>query len=190
MFMNQSMTGNAYVARGQLRTIIIKKFRQFESIAFITVALFGPAHAIAGETHQYTVEVDAALSRMQVVARFSTAVTRVAARSDNAAKFLVAAEDCDRGGKIETSKRRMRLPQAGISCLSYTVDLDKAARADQRNRYLDDSNIVISPTVWMWRPRLSEQDEIRVRIRQPDGVQVSVPWPEIPTEEHAFRLTA
>ena len=159
-------------------------------IGVLCVALLGTTSSAAAATHVYTVRVDAALSRMQVTARFGAPVRRIAARSRSAGQFLLDARDCDNGQQIRTRGRRMTMPDAGVHCLRYTVDLLVAAQADQRNDMLHASNFLVSPTVWMWRPRLGGDDEIRVQFQLPPDVQVSVPWRPIETGDDAYLLNA
>ena len=187
MFMNPGITGDAYASRCQLRTIIINYCRRLSITHAAAVVLVAPATAV-GATHVYTIAVDAELHNMQVVATFAAPVTRVTAGSGNAAQFLTDAEDCGRNRPVETSRRGLHIPRGGVTCLSYTVDLNKAAAADERNRSLDDSSIIVSPGVWMWRPRLRGGDEVRVRFKLPDAAQVSVPWPRSGVENSEFRL--
>lgn len=189
MFVNPGITGYAYASRCQLRTIIINYCRRLSIAHAAAVLLAVPATAV-GATHVYTVAIDAELRSMQVVARFAMPVTRVTASSGDAAQFLTGANDCGRNQPVETSRRGLHIPRGGISCLSYAVDLNKAAAADERNRSLDAANIIVSPGAWMWRPRLRGGDEIRVRFNLPDAVQVSVPWPRSGAENSEFRLTA
>lgn len=56
-------------------------------------------------------------------------------------------------------------------------------------RHLDPANIVVSPTLWMWQPRLRGDDEIRIQFRLPDNVGVSVPWQAVSVDGDEFRLT-
>ena len=140
--------------------------------------------------HDYTVSVDRSLSRLDIVANFDGPVTGVAARSRSAARFLRDAIDCDTGQTLRNNQRRLLTPPAGISCLRYSVNLTQAARDERRNAYLDSANVIVSPTVWMWRPRLGGDDVIEVRFELPDELRVSVPWQPLPDERHAYRLTA
>ena len=189
MLMNHGITGDAHASRCQMRTIIIQK-AQRASIACAAAVLLAVQATAVGATHEYTVAVDAELRSMQVIATFDAPVTRVTAGSGEAAQFLAGAEDCGRNQPVATSRRGLHIPRGGITCLSYAVDLNKAAAADERNRSLDASNIIVSPGAWMWRPRLRGGDEIRVQFKLPDAVQVSVPWPRSGAENSAFRLAA
>lgn len=128
--------------------------------------------------HDYVVTVDATLSRLSVEARFATSVRRVAARAADAGDVLMTAQDCDTGQQIRVRGRRLVLPVAGIECLRYSVNLERAARNERRNASLSPENIIVSPAVWLWRPLLDESTKIRVRFTLPDGVRVSVPWPQ------------
>ena len=175
---------------GQLRTIITKRSRRAAVACLMWVTVLASASFAAGNHHSYTIQVDENLNRLQVTAHFAAPVTYIAARSNSAEQFLLAAHDCDSGERIRTAGRRMTTPEAGISCLTYVVDLQKAARAERRNRSLSPDNIVVSPIVWMWRPRLGGRDDIRAQFQLPDDVQVSVPWRPIESTAHTYLLTA
>lgn len=86
--------------------------------------------------------------------------------------------------------RRMMLPDDGIRCLNYTVDLERAAREYRGAKNLSDQNIVASPSYWMWRPELSTDTEIHVTFRVPESVQVSVPWQRIDADENTYIVGA
>jgi len=185
MIMNGSITN-----RSQLRTIIIKVRRTIGPAAALGVSLFASAGVAAGELHAYTVTVDTALRRLQVEARFNRPVANISARSGSAGNFLLDARDCDSGRRLVTAGRRIATGDAGIRCLSYVVDLQSAAQAEQRNNSLAAENILVSPIVWMWRPRLGAEDEIQVTFLLPPNLQVSVPWQPVESAANAYRLTA
>ena len=172
-----------------MRTIIISKAFTPIIVASLVFASLAKDTFAAAASHSYDVAVDKDLSRIEVTARFAVHTDSVFARSANADHFLIAAEDCDSGRKILAQGRRLQLPDAGIRCLKYTIDLGKAAREDRRNDDLLDSNVVVSPSVWMWRPRLRDGDEIEVKLQLPEGVQVSLPWPTIGAQNNTYRMT-
>ncbi len=141
------------------------------------------------EVHQYTISVDYALSRLWVEARFASSVDSVRAQSRDAGKFLIDVQDCDRDRRIRMRNQRMLLPENGIRCLNYTVDLAKAARHNKNYRSLSSSNIIVSPSIWLWRPDINRRAEIEARFRLPDDVRVSVPWQSIENEPNRYRVT-
>lgn len=153
-------------------------------------ACLGCSSANAGEVHEYRVEIDPSLSRMQVAARFGSPVDTVTARSRDAGEFLIEARDCRDPTPIRLRNRRMMLPQDGIRCMNYTVDLEGAASHGRYNRALADGNVVVSPSLWLWRPKLVDDTEVRIRFVLPDGMQVAVPWQVIDAPSHRYRLTA
>jgi len=128
------------------------------------------------EIHQYTFSLDYALSRLTVEARFASTLDSVRAQSRDAGRFLLDVQDCDKDQRIRMRNRRMLLPEGGIRCLNYTVDLAKAARHNKNYRSLSSGNIVVSPSLWLWRPDLTSRSEIEARFRLPEDVMVSVPW--------------
>ncbi len=152
-------------------------------------SLFGTS-AVGAVTHEYIVTVDADMRRMQVEARFGTRVTRIAARSRDAGDFLANVRDCssDRDEPIRIRNRRMLLPEDGLFCLRYSVNLEKAASSEQRNASLSNANIIVSPTAWFWRPELRGNDTIVVRFDMPDSVRVSVPWNAVPGATNTYQL--
>jgi len=185
MIMNGSLTNH-----GQLRTIIINNGRRVGFAVAACASLFASAGAAAGERHAYTIAVDAALQRLQVEARFSLPVSNIAARSGIAGKFLLDPRDCDSGQPLATTGRRIATGGSGIRCLSYAIDLQRAAQAEPRNSSLAAHNILVSPTVWMWRPPLGANDAIEVVFLLPQNLQVSVPWQPVAATPNAYRLTA
>ncbi len=68
--------------------------------------------------------------------------------------------------------RRMLLPERGISCLNYTVDLQSAAKEDRNSELLLPGNIIASPIYWLWRPELQNGTRIEVEFRLPQDVQI------------------
>jgi hypothetical protein len=157
-------------------------------LASILLAACATAAFAAGANHEYRVEIDADMRHMWVEARFREPVDSVTAKSNDAGDFLVAAWDCGNDNPIRLRNRRMMLPVSGITCMNYTVDLEGAARHERQNRTLAAGNRVISPSLWLWRPRLTDGREIDVHFHLPDDMQVSVPWPRHESRPFDFHL--
>ncbi|MDH3531884.1 MAG: hypothetical protein OEO82_03085 [Gammaproteobacteria bacterium] len=173
-----------------MRTIIINARALCRAAALAVAGLLPAVGAGSGATHDYTIAVDAGLERLLVEARLAMPSREIAARSRHAERFIRDVRDCDTGAQLGTRGRRLVVPDAGIRCLSYAFDLRSAARTERLNRHLTADNIVVSPTLWMWRPVLRDATEIRIRFALPDNVAVSVPWSPLPNAANAYRLTA
>jgi hypothetical protein len=141
------------------------------------------------DIHHYTIAVDHTLTRLRAEARFSRSVDTVAARSGNAGRYLTDARDCESSERIGMHDRRMLLPDRGIRCMYYTVDLERAARHERHNRHLLPGNKIVSPSYWLWRPELTAETELRVRFRLPENVRVSVPWESVSPDRREYRVT-
>ena len=129
------------------------------------------------------------MSRLWVEARFSHPVNSVTARSRDAGKFLLDVRDCGNDQPIRMRNRRMLLPQRGIRCMNYTVDLERAAKEHRYGKLLAPENIIVSPSYWMWRPELRDGSAIRIEFRLPDNLQVSVPWRQLTPDRLVYRLS-
>lgn len=127
---------------------------------------------------------------MTVEARFDRPVKSVYARSQDAGQYLRNASDCETGKPLAARTRRLSLPDAGIQCLRYSVDLQQAALAERLSSILRDDNIAVSPTVWLWRPRLSGEDEIVATFAMHDDAQVFLPWERLDASGTRYRLVA
>ena len=173
-----------------MRIIIIRKGQVELFAVALCCAALAAAPATAASLHTYTVRVDANFERLHVTAQFDAPVSNVAARSSSAESVLLDARDCDSNNTLAIRGRRLLVPEPGIECLQYAVDLQQAVRSEQRNESLHPDNVVVSPTVWMWRPRLGGDDEIEVRFLLPAGMQVSVPWEPIENSDYNYRLVA
>ena len=120
---------------------------------------------------------------MQVTARFGVAVSDIRVRSRDGGRFLRDARDCDADRSLARRGQRLETGQ-GVSCLSYGVDLDRAAAAERRNANLARmTTVIVSPAVWLWRPAIDADTRIVVRFDLPPDVNVSVPW--LPLEDRA-----
>jgi hypothetical protein len=159
-------------------------------LAWAVAGLLIVAWSQAPAAHVYTIRLDNEFRTMTVEARFDRPVDYITARSQYARQVLTSARDCDTDKKLEARDRYLRLPPGGLTCLKYTVDLREAAQAERLSSILDHSNIVVSPTLWMWRPRLARDDEILVQFDVPSGMNVFVPWQAINDEHTHYRLTA
>ena len=144
-----------------LRTIIIN-VRLLLALSLLSIG------STASAAHQYDITLDEGLDTMTVVARFDRPVNYIAARSRHAGGYLRDARDCDSGLPLRSRGSGLELPAAGVRCLSYAVSLSSAER--------DAGKIAISPTLWMWRPRLAHDDEILATFFLPDANRVFVPW--------------
>ncbi|MGI9202515.1 MAG: hypothetical protein ACR2Q3_00810 [Woeseiaceae bacterium] len=162
---------------------------RFIKLTFLPVfaLLFSYTYAF-GAPHYYTINVDYALSRLTVEARYSEAVDSIRARSRKASRFVLDARGCEDNAKIRIRSRRLLLPDDGIECLKYTVDLDRAAKEYRGARNLSSQNIVVSPSLWMWRPTLDGEAEIRVQFQLPENTQVSVPWKSLNGDNTLFAI--
>ena len=140
------------------------------------------------EMHEYTISVDYALSRLWVEARFASPVSSISARSKDAGRYLVDVRGCGEDPAIRMRNRRMMLPQQGINCINYTIDLAKAAKHERDYRDLSDKNIIVSPSLWLWRPELTNRSNIRAIFRLPQDVRVSVPWQPVDGQRHTYQL--
>ncbi len=156
----------------------------------LALCLLASAASRANDTPEYSVWVDSALHELRVEARFSTPVKSIAARSRDARRYISNARDCATGDRIRTRGRRMLLPQHGLQCIAYRVDLLRAAAADRRNSTLSPTNVVVSPSVWMWRPAIDRNSQIRVQFIPEGDTLVSVPWQPVPGLDNTYRLTA
>ncbi len=167
------------------------RLRQALAAALATLIIHGGSTLAASspDVHYYTISIDYTLSRLWVEARFSPSVDSVTARSQDAGKFLIDARDCDSSEQIRMRNRRMLLPANGIRCMNYTVDLERAARQERHNRNLLPGNVIVSPSLWLWRPELTASTELRVRFRLPENVHVSVPWELVSVERQEYRVS-
>lgn len=170
-----------------LRTIIISKQRAVAgrssvlSAQLLGLSLLSVCTALHA-AHEYTISVTDDLASMTVTARFDRAVDYVSARSSHATQYLRDVRDCDSGEKIASRGRALVLAKSGIRCLSYTVSLRAADR--------DANKVVVSPSLWMWRPRLSRNDEILATFSLPHGTRVFVPWQMTDKSGTRYRLVA
>ena len=153
-----------------------------------TILIFATALNVAN-AHEYVVHVDESMQRMEVEARFDERVTRIAARSDDAARYLISARDCESGQRLRARGRQLNLPSGGIDCLRYSVNLERAARDERRNSTLSSSNVIVSTAAWFWRPPLNDESAIRVRFDMASAVDVSMPWRPIAGESDVYELT-
>ena len=168
-----------------MRTILINK--RLVTIVLALSSITANADAV---THQYVVSIDTNLRQLKVEARFAYPVTAIHARSSEAFRFLQQASDCDNEQLIGVSRRHMLLPNSGVQCIRYTVDLAKAARAERRNATLSSNNVIVSPTAWFWRPAIKNKESIHVRFDLDEAFRVSVPWQPVAGEANTYRLTA
>lgn len=153
------------------------------------LALYSAVAAVAAPAvHDYVVSIDESLQTMHVEANFAGPVDSVTARSRNAGLYLHDFRNCDRSPQIRMRNQRMILPVDGIRCMSYTVDLRAAAGEQRQNYSLANTNIIVSPSLWLWRPEITDEAEIQVRFDVPEGLSVAVPWEALDDGHHSYRI--
>jgi len=173
-----------------LRTIIINRLATTLRHCGAPTLLLASAAVGASDAHEYVVNVDANLEQMRIEAHFATPVNDVSARSGAASRFLDDARDCDSNEALANRGRRFSIPRRGISCISYSVDLQQAAAAERRNDTLSPQNIVVSPAVWLWHPPINSRSRIIVQFVLEGDTVASVPWPPIDSHDHSYEVVS
>lgn len=169
-----------------MRTIIINKTTT--NLCYTGTLLFLSSGAAASVVHEYTVRVASGLDTMHVAARFEEPVHEVRARSGSAGRYLDDAKRCDTEEILSYRGQRLELPQTGVTCIDYVVDLKRAATAERRNASLAKDNVVVSPAVWLWRPPLDPNTRIIVHFDLEDGIDVSVPWRPLADRDGSYEI--
>ena len=127
---------------------------------------------------RYLVRTDAALERMWVKVCFDgPPPDRLEPMTSVANDVLVEAYGPE-GHPLEVDPN-IKLGQLGFGdCVRYEVDLERASwtsRFAQRDR----GELLISQSLWLWRPASVDLEEIPVSVEfsLPRGLFVSTPWP-------------
>ena len=160
----------------------------FSGLLAILLAL-APVFALAEPaTHVYTVSLDDSLETMHVRARYAHPVERITARSSRAGRFLDDASLCESEKPVSARERRLLLPQGGVDCIVYRVDIASASSHGRTGRRLARQNVLTSPSYWLWRPALDEDSRIIVDFQLPAGLNVSVPWQKLDASGLRYEL--
>lgn len=173
-----------------MRTIIINNqhIAPLLPAVICLLSIFPDATVYAAHTYEIAVTDD--FSSMTVEARYDRPIDRIFARAQDAGNYLRDARNCDNDTRIAARSRWLELPDRGIRCLRYSIDLRGAAAAERLNSILDDGNVAVSPTRWMWRPRLRGGEEIIATFNLGDGARVFVPWQSTNETGTRYRLIA
>ena len=170
----------------QLRTIIINNIST--GLCGTWILLLLSSEAAAAVVHEYTIRVDPDLDTMRVTAQFEVPVHQIRAHSGSASRFLHEARSCDTEEALGRRGQRLDLPQSGVTCIDYVVDLQRAATAERRNASLAEDNVVVSPAVWLWRPPLNSRTRIIIHFDLADGIAVSVPWRPLAGNDGSYEI--
>lgn len=168
-----------------MRTIIINNNRFIRLLPLL--ALWYSGVGWTADSHRYVVRVDSGLQRLEVHARFAEPVRSISARDASASRYLSNPRDCDTGDALRTRGRRIIVPKHGVTCIRYSVDLERAASAERRNANLSASNIIVSPAAWFWRP--PDEAGTIVRFDMAGSNRVSVPWIPIDGAANSYRVS-
>ncbi len=173
--MGHNLTQKTNLRRAPL-SLVTKPRRFLNHCVFVVLPLLLCQAATAESGHYYSVAVDVALEQLVIEATFDPPIHNLSARSKEAGDVLLDARTCEVGEKLQLRGQRLTVPDTGLRCLRYRVDLKKAALSERRNQSLSADNVIVSPTVWLWRPPPDETRTLRVRFDLPAGIHVSVPW--------------
>lgn len=137
--------------------------------------------------HDYRVVLSKDLARLSVEARLSGSVRRLYARNSEATALTRNLRSCASDEPLTIRDRSVRLT-ASDACIRYEFELDRAPSSRRGTVQVDRRNRLVSPALWLWRPRLRDNDQVRVTFDLPDGFNVSVPWGEEGNLESAYRF--
>jgi len=159
-------------------------------IRFLFSALLLIPAVLLADDH-YRVVFSDSLDKVTVEACFDGKPPRYLYRSSSAAPFIDFIE-AD-GRRIDPSTRygRFRLPSMPENrCARWRVDLAAAVSSAGDRVALDvDGTYLTNTNLWFWRD--NDRRDIRVSVRLPTGMSLSVPWPEVAgSEGQEFRPAA
>jgi hypothetical protein len=71
------------------------------------------------------------------------------------------------------------------ACVHYEVDFAAMAQSERSRRIrFEGETLLVQPSLWLWRPnRLPGDVDMRLTFDLPDGIDVSVPWTPLGSEE-------
>lgn len=153
----------------------------------------GGAAATLTQTHEYRIEISEDFSRLEVAACFEGAAPqRLRTGSGRAGQYLKEATIRVDGESRSLSATRgvLRIGERpDDDCMRYAVDLGKAARnGNPRIAARAGESLVLSPRVWLWRPRgAGEYTRYELDFRLPAEWDISTPWQEMDHDEQAGR---
>ncbi len=114
--------------------------------------------------HNYTVVVSDDLHRVQVTAQLESAMD-LRARNGRT-RDLSNLTGCN-GERLRTLRNRIK----ATPCVSYTYPLTPL-----RERWTPTQVLVTSPSAWLWTPKLSPDDLVRINFQYPGHIDVHLPW--------------
>ncbi len=152
----------------------------------IVFAIAGARILYAGNDNEfsaiYTVIVAPDLSDLKVEACFREGPPEyLHTSSDTAGSYLEAVYVADQ--KMNGWKRYDRIDLRYLpdnQCVSYVVDLKRAATNMRRRqtRYRGNDAVFLTIAAWLWLPDASmEKSDILVRFEHPEDFKISTPWP-------------
>ncbi len=144
----------------------------------LVLALFAnTAVADPPRLHHYQLTISEDLKTLAVRAELASRVRTIRSRNSDTAEFVSGLTSCA-GQPLKRSGRSIELPPS-VSCLTYRFDLAGAAASQRRSWVtLAPSNLLIKPSDWLFRPRVSAESELELKFDLPPGVMLSVPWPD------------
>jgi hypothetical protein len=166
------------------------KFLLAQLAASITVCCC--AGALAAPLHQYSVNVDNSLERLEVTACFDGPAPPMLSAEDTA---LLHIENMQLRGTGELTVRGWEATLSGVpddACVEYVVQLRPETAGAQsggpETRRIG-RDLLISIGDWLWRPvGPAAVGDIEIRFELPPGVAVSAPWQRV--AENVFRVGA
>lgn len=140
---------------------------------------------LAEPAHDYRLRIAEDSNRLEIEARFATAVTGVRVRSSRGPRYLESATDCE--GRPLIRRGPSLSPENGrLSCLRYSVNLGRLRAGDRRNATLARSITLAPPSRWLWRP--GDRLPIVATFELPDGYRASPPWERLDASGRRYRL--
>ncbi len=139
--------------------------------------------ALAAPLHHYTVNVDAGLERLEVLACFDGPAPRMLVADDTAVLHFEKMQ-LRSSGKLKVSGWEVALSDVpDDACVEYAVKLKPETTGAQtggpETRRIG-RDLLTSIGDWLWRPaQLPDGGALEVRFELPPGVSVSAPWQRI-----------
>ncbi|MFV8752890.1 hypothetical protein ACNOYE_20280 [Nannocystaceae bacterium ST9] len=131
-----------------------------------------------GEAHwRYRASVDAELTRMRLGLCIEGPTPPALFAAEGALEFVIDARV--RGGdELERGDDRLLVTTLGEQgCLDLELDLAAMANRGERDASWIGESIMLTPTLWLWHPRLPDSLDATLEFDLPAGVHWTGPWP-------------